>query len=197
MKLLSRWYIVNGWVYVSLLQLHSYGLSIYRYRRVKRSECGLRCFRGFGAYVILVSRETNIGAQSEISEIWPLKVSRVSHSFSALSESRLWGSNLRVDAYMHNPNSIFFIKNWIKQINSQKYYSIFSYFMFVFTDFSVFLSLRFRVIELIYLLSPRKLEVLFNHFPKLRWYFYLRTIFFILYIYKSLTPWIFTDFYLL
>ena len=115
-----------------------------RYRRVERSECGLRCFRGFGAYVILVSRETNIGTQSEISEMWPLEVSRISHSFSALSESRLWGSNLRVDAYMHYSSSIFPIKNLIKPINSQKYYSIFSYSMFTFTDFSVFLSLRYR-----------------------------------------------------
>ena len=150
------------------------------YRRVERSECGLRCFRGFGAYVILVSRETNIGTQPESSKMWSLEVSRVWHSFSALSESRLWGSNLRVDAYMHYPNSIFFIKNWIKQINSQKYYSIFSYSISTLTDFSAFLSLRFRVTEPIYLLSPRKLEDLFNHFPKLRSYFYLRTIFIIL-----------------
>ena len=153
-----------------------------RYRRVERSECGLRCFRGFGAYVILVSRETNIGTQPESSKMWSLEVSRVWHSFSALSESRLWGSNLRVDAYMHYSNSIFFIKNWIKQINSQKYYSIFSYSVFTFIDFSAFLSLRFRVTEPIYLLSPRKLEDLLNHFPKLRIYFYLRTIFIILYI---------------
>ena len=131
---------------------------------------------------ILVSRKTNIGTQPENSEMWSLEVSRVWHSFSALSESRLWGSNLRVDAYMHYPDSIFFIKNWIKQINSQKYYSIFSYSIFIFTDFSEFLSLRFRVIEPIYLLSPRKLEDLFNHFPKLHLYFYLRTIFIILYI---------------
>ena len=48
-----------------------------RYRRVERSECGLRCFRGFGAYVILVSRETNIGTQPESSEMWSLEVSRV------------------------------------------------------------------------------------------------------------------------
>ena len=151
----------------------------------------------FCTYIILVSRETNIGTQLESLELWSLEVSHIWHSFSAFSESRFWSSNLRVDAYMHNPNSIFFIKNWIKQINSQKYYSIFSCSIFTFTDFSVFLSLRFRAIEPIYLLSPRKLEDLFNHFPKLRWYFYLRTIFFIIYIYKSLTPWIFTDFYLL
>ena len=54
--------------------------------------------------------------------------------------------------------------------------------MFTFTDFSVFLSLRFRAIELIYLLSPRKLEDLFNHFPKLHLYFYFWTIFIILYM---------------
>ena len=54
--------------------------------------------------------------------------------------------------------------------------------MFTFTDFSVFLSLRIRAIDLIYLLSPRKLEDLFNHFPKLRLYFYFWTIFIILYI---------------
>ena len=152
------------------------------YRRVERSECGLRYFRGFGAYVILVSRETNIGTQPESSKMWSLEVSRVWHSFSALSESRLWGSNLRVDAYMHYPNSIFFIKNWIKQLNSRNYYSIFSYSIFTSTDFSAFLSLRFRVVEPIYLLSPRKLEDLFNHFPKLRLYFYLWTLFIILYI---------------
>ena len=154
----------------------------FRYRRVERSECGLRCFRGFGAYVILVSRETNIGTQPESSEMWSLEVSRVWHSFSALSESRLRGSNLRVDAYMHYPNSIFFIKNWIKQLNSRNHYSIFSYFIFISTDFSVFLSLRFRVIEPIYLLSPRWLEDLFNHFPKQHLYFFLRTIFIVLYI---------------
>ena len=153
-----------------------------RYRRVKGSECGLRYLRDLVAYVILGSRETNIGTQPESSEMWSLEVSRVWHSFSALSESRLWGSNLRVDAYMHYPNSIFFIKNWIKQLNSQNYYSIFSYFMFTFTDFSVFLSLRFRAVELNYSLSPRKLEDLFNHFPKLWLYFYLWTIFIILYI---------------
>ena len=48
-----------------------------RYRRVERSECGLRYFRGFGAYVILGSRETNIGTQPESSEMWSLEVSRV------------------------------------------------------------------------------------------------------------------------
>ena len=40
-----------------------------RYRRVKRSECGLRYFRGFGAYIILVSRETNIGTQLKSLEL--------------------------------------------------------------------------------------------------------------------------------
>ena len=158
------------------------GLVFMRYRRVERSECGLRYFRGFGAYVILVSRETNIGTQPESSEMWSLEVSRVWYSLSAFSESRLWSSKFQVDAYMHYLNSIFFIKKWIKQINSQKCYGIFSYHMFTFTDFSVFLSLRFRAMEPIYLLSPRKLEDLFNHFPKLRLYFYLRTIFIILYI---------------
>ena len=171
--------VISAWLHKLR---HLFFMIWYRYRRVKRSECGLRHFRGFGAYIILVSRETNIETQPESSEMWSLEVSRVWHSFSALSEPRLWGSNLRVDAYTHYPDSIFFIKNWIKQINSQKYYSIFSCSIFTFTDFSVFLSLRFRAMEPIYLLSPWKLEDLFNHFPKLRLYFYLRTIFVILYI---------------
>ena len=73
----------------SIIETCAKGVVVFRYRRVKRSECGLRCFRGFGAYVILVSRETDIGTQPESSEMWPLEVSRVGHSFSALSESRL------------------------------------------------------------------------------------------------------------
>ena len=60
---------------------------------------------------------------------------------------------------MHYLNSISSIKNWIKQTNSQKYYCIFSYSMFTFTDFSVFLSLRFQGVESINLLSSRKLDI--------------------------------------
>ena len=60
-----------------------------RYRRVEGSECGLRSFSSFCAYIILVSRETSIITQLEILELWSLEVSRVWHSFSAFSESRL------------------------------------------------------------------------------------------------------------
>ena len=165
-----------------LIHLGISSRTLSRYRRVKGSECGLRYFWDFGAYVMLVSRKTDIGTQPEKSEIRSLEVSCVWHSFLEFSESRLWSSNLQADAYMHYSSSIFPIKNLIKPINSQKYYSIFSYSMFTFTDFSVFLSLRFRAIELIYLLSPRKLEDLFNHFPKLCLYFYFRNGFIILYI---------------
>ena len=126
---------------------------------MERSECGLRSFRGLGAYVIFVSRETNIVTQLNSWELQSLEVSRVWYSFLAFSELQLCSSNLQVDAYMHYSNSISSIKNWIKQTNSQKYYCIFSYSMFTFTDFSVLLSLRFQGVESINLLSSRKLDI--------------------------------------